>query len=83
MQTTFKNIAYVAAALIASTAVASNAYSEDRKGECHGVNECKGQTACATASGNACAGQNACKGQGWLALTKSECSAKGGEFKAK
>ncbi len=46
--------------------------------KCQGVNACKGNTQCATAS-NACKGQNSCKGQGWIALSKKECKAKGGE----
>lgn len=53
-------------------------------------NECKGHNACKTASNackgqgsckieaNACKGQNSCAGHGHLALTGSECTAKGG-----
>jgi hypothetical protein len=53
-----------------------------KKGECWGINACKGQGACGGADGHECAGQNACKGQGWLSLTKPDCDAKGGKFKA-
>lgn len=52
-----------------------------KKGECWGVNACKGQGACGGV-GHECAGQNACKGQGWLSLSKPDCDAKGGKFKA-
>ena len=48
------------------------------KVHCVGVNSCKGQSDCKSAT-NSCKGQNACKGQGFLALTKSECDAKGGK----
>jgi hypothetical protein len=52
-----------------------------KQGECWGVNACKGQGACGGA-GHECSGQNACKGQGWLSLTKPDCDAKNGKFKA-
>ncbi|MBI3288729.1 MAG: hypothetical protein HYZ74_04345 [Elusimicrobia bacterium] len=55
--------------------------ASDKKGECWGVNACKGQGACGGV-GHECAGQNACKGQGWLSLTKADCSARNGKFKA-
>lgn len=51
------------------------------KGECWGINACKGQGECG-GQGHACAGKNACKGKGWLGLTKQDCEAKGGTFKA-
>jgi hypothetical protein len=51
------------------------------KGECWGVNACKGQGACGSA-GQGCAGTNECKGKGWLTLSKPECDAKSGTFKA-
>ena len=50
-------------------------------GECNGVNSCKGQGACG-GPGHSCAGKNSCKGQGWLKLSKADCDAKGGKFKA-
>ena len=53
-----------------------------KKGECWGINACKGQGACGGADGHECAGQNACKGKGWLSLTKPDCDAKKGTFKA-
>jgi len=52
-----------------------------KTGECWGVNECKGKGACGGV-GHECAGGNACKGKGWLTLTKPECDAKKGKFKA-
>jgi len=45
---------------------------------CAGLNSCKGQSACKTAN-NACKGQNSCKGQGFVDVSASECSAKGGK----
>lgn len=47
------------------------------KVHCFGVNSCKGQSDCKSAS-NSCKGQNSCKGKGFLAISKSECAAKGG-----
>ncbi len=58
----------------------SSAASADM-GECHGVNSCKGTGACG-GKGNSCAGKNSCKGQGWLKLSKADCEAKSGKFKA-
>jgi len=45
--------------------------------ECHGINDCRGKSACMTPA-NECSGQNSCKGRGWLAMTETECKAKGG-----
>ena len=42
---------------------------------------CKGKGACGGV-GHECAAGNACKGQGWLSLTKPDCDAKKGTFKA-
>lgn len=82
MNTTVKNLAFAAAALISSTAVVGTAQAADEaKGKCHGINSCKGKTACATAEG-ACAGTNSCKGKGWLLMTEKECSDKKGKFEA-
>ena len=63
-----------AAALAFSTVAVTNAYAEEAKVKCEGVNSCKGTSACATAS-NACAGQNSCKGHGYLEMTQAECDA--------
>ncbi len=52
------------------------------KVECHGVNSCKGTSECG-GPGHACAGQNSCKGQGWISLTTSDCTGRGGTFTAK
>ena len=60
---------------------ASGADTTGKTGECWGVNECKGKGACGGV-GHECAGGNACKGQGWLSLTKPDCDAKKGKFKA-
>lgn len=78
------------AAAVAGLVIAGSAHADHHeakgadaaKGECHGVNECKGTGACG-GDGHACAGKNACKGKGWLKLTKAECDAKKGTFKAK
>ncbi len=50
-------------------------------GECHGINSCKGTGACG-GKGHSCAGKNSCKGKGWLKLSKADCTAKKGKFKA-
>lgn len=49
----------------------------EAKVHCAGVNSCKGQTACKSAS-NECKGHNSCKAKGWLEMTKTDCTAKGG-----
>ena len=58
--------------------------SASASGECHGVNACKGNGECGGKDGSmswACAGNNTCKGKGWLKMSKSDCDAKGGQFK--
>lgn len=55
--------------------------NSNKPGECWGVNDCKAKGACGGV-GHECAGGNACKGQGWLRLTKPDCDAKKGKFKA-
>jgi len=49
----------------------------EAKVHCAGINACKGQTACKSAS-NDCKGQNSCKGKGFLSVTKTDCTTKGG-----
>ena len=51
------------------------------EGECHGINSCKGTGECG-GKGHSCAGKNSCKGQGWLKMSKQDCDAKKGTFKA-
>jgi uncharacterized membrane protein len=79
-----------AAALAAMTLAAGCSHQHGKKtdgasvaakGECWGVNACKGQGECGGV-GHACAGKNACKGQGWIALTKADCDARKGSYKA-
>lgn len=78
---------FVAAALagLVMTACSSTQKSagsgDVASGECHGVNSCKGKGECGGA-GHSCAGKNSCKGQGWVKLSKSDCDAQGGKFKA-
>ena len=60
-----------------SGAMMEQSSAMEAKVHCAGVNACKGQTACKSAS-NDCKGQNSCKGKGFLALTKPDCTAKGG-----
>lgn len=72
-------VAAAAAALFISgcASMSQPAGGQSAKVHCVGVNSCKGQSDCKSAT-NSCKGQNACKGKGFLALTKSECDAKGG-----
>lgn len=58
-----------------------SADSSVAQGECHGINSCKAQGDCG-GDGHACAGKNSCKGMGWKKLSKNECDAKNGKFKA-
>jgi hypothetical protein len=51
------------------------------EGHCVGANACKGQSAC-KGGNHACKGQNACKGQGFAEMTKADCAAAKGKFKA-
>lgn len=74
-------LATAAASLFASgfTLAADTPTASEAKVHCGGVNSCKGSSDCKTAQ-NACKGQNSCKGKGFLALTKAECTAKGGKI---
>jgi hypothetical protein len=73
--------------LAAAYSPVANAANGGEVGECHGVNECKGKGECAGARKDGtkytCAGNNECKGQGYITMSKSDCDAKGGTFKAK
>jgi hypothetical protein len=75
-------VAAAAAALFisgcAGTGGGSYGEATAAKVHCVGVNSCKGQSDCKSAT-NSCKGQNACKGKGFVAMTKSECDAKGGK----
>jgi hypothetical protein len=51
------------------------------EGHCVGANACKGQSAC-KGGNHACKGLNACKGQGFAEMTKADCAAAKGKFKA-
>ena len=75
-----QNTAPTPAAGGTSTATANSmpALPTGDKVQCLGIHACKGQSACHVAGGHACAGQNACKGKGWISVTATECTAKGG-----
>jgi hypothetical protein len=64
----------------AMSTVSTVAYADDM-GHCVGANACKGQSAC-KGGNHACKGQNACKGQGFAEMTKADCAAAKGKFKA-
>src|SRR5271170_371878 len=51
------------------------------EGHCIGANACKGQSAC-KGGNHSCKGLNACKGQGFAEMTKADCAAAKGKFKA-
>jgi hypothetical protein len=51
------------------------------EGQCVGANAGKGQSAC-KGGNHACKGLNACKGQGFAEMTKADCAAAKGKFKA-
>jgi hypothetical protein len=74
-------IAAAAATLfLASATMSSVAYAAD-EGHCMGANACKGQSACKGGKSPG-PGANACKGQGFAQMTKAECTAAKGKFKA-
>lgn len=74
-------LAVGAAALVLAGCASSgaNTASSEAKVHCAGLNSCKGTSDCKTAE-NACKGQNVCKGHGFLAMTASDCEAKGGKI---
>lgn len=45
--------------------------------KCSGVNACKGTSDCKSAE-HLCKGQNVCKGHGFVWMTSSDCTARGG-----
>jgi hypothetical protein len=74
-------IAAAAATLfLAGVSVSTVAHAAD-EGHCIGANACKGQSACKGGKSPG-PGANACKGQGFAAMTKAECAAAKGKFKA-
>jgi hypothetical protein len=74
-------LAAAAATLFLATAtVSTTTYAAD-EGHCIGANACKGQSAC-KGGNHACKGLNACKGQGFAEMTKGDCKAAKGKFKA-
>jgi hypothetical protein len=75
-------IAAAAAALfLADATVTTQVAHAAGDGKCIGANACKGQSAC-KGGNHACKGLNACKGQGFAEITKAECVAAKGKFKA-
>lgn len=82
MQQTLKtglSIAAAAAALFATTGIATVAQAQDGMVKCSGINSCKGSSECKTAKSE-CKGHNSCKGQGWVkAKSAAECSKAGGK----
>lgn len=82
MQASIKNglsIAAAAAALFATTGIASVAQAADGMVKCSGINSCKGTSECKTAKSE-CKGHNSCKGQGWTSKPSAEeCSKAGGK----
>ena len=83
MNVTSKSGAAIAAAaatlFLASTTMSTVTYAAE--GHCIGANACKGQSAC---KGNKSPGPgaNACKGQGFASMSKADCVAAKGKFKA-
>ncbi len=73
-------LAVVAAGLFAAGCASTGAATGGTQAaavHCYGVNSCKGQNDCKTAS-NACKGHGSCKGEGFLGMSASECSSRGG-----
>jgi hypothetical protein len=71
-------LAAAAAVLVLSNVAAPVATAASNyKVKCFGINACKGHGSCKSTA-NACKGENACKGKGWVLLSKSQCTAKGG-----
>jgi hypothetical protein len=76
--------AFVAAGAFVAVANAQTPYSPSfgQTGlACKGANACKGQSAC-KGGNHSCKGLNACKGQGFSEMTKGDCAAAKGKFKA-
>lgn len=84
MKVTSKSGAALAAAaatlFLAGATMSSPAYAAD-EGHCMGANACKGQSACKGGKSPG-PGANACKGQGFAQMTKADCKAVHGKFKA-
>lgn len=84
MKVTTKSGAAIAAAaatlFIAGVSLSTTTYAAD-EGHCMGANACKGQSACKGLKSPG-PGQNACKGQGFATMSKADCAAAKGKFKA-
>jgi hypothetical protein len=84
MKVTSKSGATLAAAaatlFLAGATMSTATYAAD-EGHCIGANACKGQSAC-KGGNHSCKGLNACKGQGFAEMTKADCAAAKGKFKA-
>ena len=74
-------LAVAAATLFLAGATVSTTTYAAGEGHCVGANACKGQSAC-KGGNHACKGLNACKGQGFAEMTKGDCAAAKGKFKA-
>jgi hypothetical protein len=83
MKVTSKSGAAIAAAaatlFLAGMSMSTVAQAAD--GHCMGANACKGQSACKGGKSPG-PGANACKGQGFTAMSKADCVAAKGKFKA-
>jgi hypothetical protein len=83
MKVTSKSGAAIAAAaatlFLAGMSMSSVAQAAD--GHCMGANACKGQSACKGGKSPG-PGANACKGQGFTSMSKADCVAAKGKFKA-
>jgi hypothetical protein len=83
MKVTSKSGAAIAAAaatlFIAGMSMSTVAQAAD--GHCMGANACKGQSACKGGKSPG-PGANACKGQGFTSMSKADCVAAKGKFKA-
>ncbi len=72
-------VATAAAALFATSGIATTVQAADGMVKCSGINACKGTSECKTAKSD-CKGHNACKGQGWVSKkTAEECTKAGGK----
>jgi len=83
MKVTSKSGAAIAAAaaslFLAGLTLSIEAQAAD--GHCMGANACKGQSACKGGKSPG-PGANACKGMGFVTMSKADCVAAKGKFKA-
>jgi len=70
-----------AAALLFGSLGAAAVRADEAQIKCTGVNACKGQSSCMSAR-NSCKGMNSCKGKGFLAMSRTDCTAAQAKAKA-